>query len=816
MLTAVRNYTARLSLDFSQSANDYSFEINAPQACYDAAGLTLNTLPDLSLQILYTQDLQLFTLLLQSFKSQLNLSGSLLLSYMKPLFELMAESANKTIPEVKQQNYQTWPGKPYPLGSTYDGKGINFALFSENATAVYLCLFNKPNEPEHACIKLREQTDHVWHIYIPGLKPGQLYGYRVDGPHEPENGLRFNPHKVLIDPYAKAINGKIEWSKAIFGYPIENPEEDRDLLLDDEDSAEGMNKSIVHESKFDWEGVEKPDIPLHKTIIYEVHVKGFTAQHPDIPKKLRGTYKGMAQPQVIEYFKKLGITAVELLPVHHFVNDNTLIDKGLSNYWGYNSIGFFAPYSEYSSSGSMGQQVTEFKEMVKAYHQAGIEIILDVVYNHTAEGNHFGPTLSFKGIDNAAYYRLVEGDRRYYMDYTGTGNSLNMLNARSLQLVMDSLRYWVTEMHVDGFRFDLASTLARGLHEVGKLSTFLDTIHQDPIVSQVKLIAEPWDVGEGGYQVGNFPVQWGEWNGKYRDSVRRFWRGDESQVAEMANRLSGSSDLYESNGRKPTASINFITAHDGFTLHDLVSYNEKHNEDNKEDNNDGESHNLSWNCGVEGPTDDPEIIELRERQKRNFMSTLICSQGIPMISMGDEYGRTQHGNNNVYCQDNEISWFNWEWTQRQQDFYDFTRRLIEIRASSPVMRRRRFFLGRRVHGVGVKDIRWLRTDGKDMTDEEWTSSYVRCLGMQLNGQAMEEYDEQGNRITDDVYLLLVNSYWEDLPFKFPRRLRNDHWEVLIDTHHPERMEKDQLVSKKLVLHSRTLLLLRKKGPEGED
>jgi len=728
----------------------------------------------------------------------------------------MHQTPDLTIPEVKQQSYQIWPGKPYPLGSTYDGKGVNFALFSENATAVYLCLFNKPDETEYACIKMTEQTDHVWHLYIPDLQPGQLYGYRVDGPHEPESGMRFNPHKVLIDPYAKAINGRIEWSNAIFGYLIESHDEDRDLVLDEKDSAAGMNKSIVHESKFDWEGVKKPDIPLHKTIIYEVHVKGFTAQHPDIPKELRGTYKGMAQPQVIDYFKKLGITAIELLPVHHFVNDHSLVQKGLSNYWGYNSIGFFAPYSEYSSSGSMGQQVTEFKEMVKAYHEAGIEVILDVVYNHTAEGNHYGPTLSFKGIDNAVYYRLVESDRRYYMDYTGTGNSLNMLNARSLQLVMDSLRYWVTEMQIDGFRFDLASTLARGLHEVGKLSTFLDTIHQDPIVSQVKLIAEPWDVGEGGYQVGNFPVQWGEWNGKYRDSVRRFWKGDESQVGELANRLSGSSDLYESTGRKPTASINFITAHDGFTLHDLVSYNEKHNEANKEGNNDGESHNLSWNCGVEGPTDNPEIISLRERQKRNFMATLICSQGIPMISMGDEYGRTQQGNNNVYCQDNEISWFNWEWTKRQQAFFDFTRRLIEIRTHSPVMRRRRFFLGRRVHGVGVKDIRWLRTDGKDMTDEEWTSSYVRCLGMQLNGHAMEEYDERGNKITDDVYLLLVNSYWEDVPFKFPKRLRNDHWEVLIDTNKPERMKKDQLVSKKLVLYSRTLLLLRKKGPEGED
>ncbi|WPP49937.1 glycogen debranching protein GlgX [Catalinimonas niigatensis] len=723
----------------------------------------------------------------------------------------MLKTSTLQTPQVKNKDYKTWPGKPYPLGATYDEKGVNFALFSENATAVYLCLFHSSaDKEEHACIQIREQTDHVWHIYIPDMKPGQLYGFRVDGPHDPAQGMRFNPNKLLIDPYAKAINGKIEWSSAIFGYPLSLEAEDRDLVQDTEDSAAGMNKSVVIDSKFDWEDVEKPNIPLHETIIYEVHVKGFTAQHPGIDPELRGTYKGMAQPQVIEYFKKLGITAVELLPVHHFVNDSVLVDKGLSNYWGYNSIGFFAPYSEYSSAGSLGEQIIEFKEMVKAYHKAGIEVILDVVYNHTAEGNHYGPTLCFKGIDNTAYYRLVEGNRRYYMDYTGTGNSLNMLHARSLQLVMDSLRYWVTEMQVDGFRFDLASTLARGLLEVGKLSTFLDTIHQDPIVSQVKLIAEPWDIGEGGYQVGNFPVQWGEWNGKYRDSVRRFWKGDESQVSELANRLSGSSDLYEATGRKPTASINFITAHDGFTLHDLVSYNEKHNEANKEDNRDGETHNESWNCGIEGLTADPEIIELRERQKRNFMATLIFSQGIPMISMGDEYGRTQHGNNNVYCQDNEISWFDWEWDERQQAFYEFTRTLMSIRTASPIMRRRRFFLGRSVHGSGVKDIRWLRTDGKDMTNKDWSSSYVRCLGMQLNGKAMEEYDEQGRRITDGIYLLLVNSYWEDVPFTFPKRLRNAHWEVLVDTYKPERMLEDELVSEELVLHSRSLLLLKKK------
>lgn len=711
---------------------------------------------------------------------------------------------------VKNTQHEIWPGKPYPLGATYDGKGVNFALFSEYATAVHLCLFTSPdNEQEYACIQLKEQSDYVWHVYIPGLKPGQLYGYRVDGPYQPKKGLRFNPHKLLIDPYAKAINGHIMWSDSMFGYPVTDPDENRHLKFDPSDSAKGMNKSVVIDPDFDWEGVESPKTRLSKSIIYELHVKGFTIQHPELDPAVRGTYKGLASPPVIDYLKKLGVTAVELLPVHHFVNDKTLVDKDLTNYWGYNSIGFFAPYSEYCSSGSMGEQVREFKEMVKAFHKEGIEVILDVVYNHTAEGNHYGPTLSFKGIDNHAYYRLVPDALQYYMDYTGTGNSINMLSARSLQLVMDSLRYWVIEMKVDGFRFDLASTLARGLHEVGKLSTFLDTIHQDPVISQVKLIAEPWDVGEGGYQVGNFPVLWAEWNGKYRDSLRRFWKGDESQVGELANRLTGSSDLYEETGRRPTASINFITAHDGFTLHDLVSYNEKHNEANKEDNRDGESHNLSWNYGVEGPTDDPEILAVRQRQMRNYLSSLILSQGVPMISMGDEYGRTQHGNNNVYCQDNETSWFNWDWTHDQQAQFDFTRRLVEIRKESPVFRRRRFFLGRRIHGVGVKDIRWLRTDGHDMTEEEWTSSYVRSLGMLLNGHAMEEYDEQGKRIEDDVYLLLVNSYWEMLSFTFPKEHQKFRWEILVDSFEPGNMKQDTLVSKNIELHPRSLLLLRR-------
>lgn len=711
----------------------------------------------------------------------------------------------------KKKPQEIWPGKPYPLGATYDGKGVNFALFSEYATKVHLCLFNSSSdEKEYACIELREQTDFVWHAYLPGLKPGLLYGFRVDGPFQPEDGLRFNPYKVLIDPYAKAINGRIEWSDAMFSYPIKDPDENRHLKFDSSDSAAGINKAIVIDPSFDWEGVEKPRTLLSKSIIYEVHVKGFTIQHPDIDPSIRGTYKGLAAPPVIDYFKKLGVTAVELLPVHHFVNDKTLIDKGLTNYWGYNSIGFFAPYSEYCSSGKMGEQVREFKEMVKAFHKEGIEVILDVVYNHTAEGNHYGPTLSFRGIDNYAYYRLVPGALQYYMDYTGTGNTINMLSARSLQLVMDSLRYWVTEMQIDGFRFDLASTLARGLHEVGKLSTFLDTIHQDPIISQVKLIAEPWDVGEGGYQVGNFPVLWAEWNGKFRDSVRRFWKGDESQVAELANRLSGSSDLYEETGRRPTASINFVTAHDGFTMRDLVSYNEKHNAANKEGNNDGESHNLSWNCGVEGPTDNPEILALRNRQMRNLMSTLILSQGVPMINMGDEYGRTQHGNNNVYCQDNELSWFNWDWSKEQQEFFDFTCKLIDIRKNSPIFRRRRFFLGRSVHGTGVKDIRWLRPDGKDMKDSEWNHSYVRALGMQLNGQAMEEYDQRGKRIKDGIYLLIVNSYWEPIPFSIPKKQEHWKWEVLVDTYHPEKMEETNVISGVVDMQPRSFMLLLKK------
>ncbi|HEX2913613.1 MAG TPA: glycogen debranching protein GlgX [Chloroflexia bacterium] len=713
---------------------------------------------------------------------------------------------------------KVWPGQPYPLGATWDGEGTNFALFSEAATGVELCLYDHDDDTkEIARIPLREQTDYVWHAYLPEVKPGQLYGYRVYGPYEPEKGLRFNPSKLLLDPYAKAINRRINWSNDVFGYPVTLPDEDRDLEMDKGDSADEMPKSVVINPTFDWEGVKGPNTPLHSSIIYEVHVKGFSKLNPDVPENLRGSYAGLASDASVKYFKDLGITAVELLPVHHFVNDKTLVDKDLSNYWGYNSIGYFAPYSEYSSSGERGEQVAEFKEMVKTLHRNGIEVILDVVYNHTAEGNHYGPTLSFKGIDNQAYYRLVTDNPRYYMDYTGTGNSLNMLNPHTLQLVMDSLRYWVTEMHVDGFRFDLAATLARGLHEVGRLSSFLDIIHQDPIISQVKLIAEPWDVGEGGYQVGNFPVNWSEWNGKYRDTVRRFWKGDESQVAELAYRLSGSSDLYQHNGRAPVASINFVTAHDGFTLNDLVSFNEKHNEANGENNMDGESNNNSWNCGVEGPTDDPAICELRERQKRNFLATLLFSQGVPMICGGDERGRTQFGNNNAYCQDNEISWYNWKWTEADKNLYEFTRHCIDIRRDFPVLHRRKFFQGRRIHGSRIEDIRWLNPAGIDMSDEEWDNSLVRCLGMLLNGLAMDEYNEHGERIRDDVLLLLINGYWEPMPFKLPGKKNDGRWEVMLDTRSTNQPEGQSLdCGESYQLESRSLVLLRQPKVQKEE
>ncbi len=710
---------------------------------------------------------------------------------------------------MKKYKGKLLPGKPYPLGATYDGSGVNFALFSENATGVKLCLFgNGNNDKDYEQIDVDEVTDYVWHVYVPDLKPGQRYGYRVYGRYLPKKGIRFNSQKLVIDPYAKAIEGRIEVKDSMFDYSFDRDLKKNVFEKNITDSLTDINKCVVIDTAFDWEGVEKPDIPMHDSIIYELHVKGFTATHPDIPEEDRGTYRGLANPKIIDYFKNMGVTAIELMPIHHFVHNKFLLEKGLSNYWGYNSIGFFAPHAEYSASGMHGQQVNEFKEMVKAYHSNGIEVILDVVYNHTGEGNHLGPSLAFRGIDNQNYYRMDPDKPLYYTDYTGTGNTLNMLSSRTLQLVMDSLRYWANEMQVDGFRFDLASALARGLYDVGKLSTFLDTIHQDPTISQLKLIAEPWDLGEGGYQVGNFPVLWAEWNGKYRDSVRKFWRGDDSQVSELAYRLSGSSDLYQDNGKLPSSSINFVTAHDGFTLHDLVSYDQKYNEDNGEDNKDGEDHNISWNSGEEGPTDDPEIRALREKRKRNFLSTLILSQGVPMISHGDEYGRTQLGNNNAYCQDNEIAWMNWDWSEEQQRLFEFTKCIIAIRNQHPVTHRRRYFKNRQIQGEGIKDIRWLNTDGIDMNREEWETSFIRCMGMLLNGELMQEMDEYGNNLKADILLILVNSYWEPISFTLPHEVLGSRWKVLVDTDHEERAEKEEVVENVYKIHARSFVLLK--------
>jgi glycogen operon protein len=675
---------------------------------------------------------------------------------------------------------RVWPGKPYPLGATWDGEGVNFALFSENATAVELCLFDGPEAgKESHRIRLEEQTDQVWHVYIPGLWPGQHYGYRVHGPYKPTAGHRFNPHKLLIDPYAKSIAGTIEWSDAMFGYRIGDRK--ADLSFDTRDNASNIPKCVVIDQAFTWGGDQQLKTSWDRTIIYEVHVKGLTAQHPDVPEHMRGTYAALTTPAVIDHLLDLGVTAVELLPIHHFVRDKHLADRKLMNYWGYNTIGFFSPDIRYAVSPVRGRHVREFKTMVKTLHSAGIEVILDVVYNHTAEGNHLGPTLSFRGVDNASYYRLVEEDKRYYMDYTGCGNTLNVTHPRTLQLIMDSLRYWVTEMHVDGFRFDLASALARELHAVDRLSAFFDILHQDPILSQVKLIAEPWDVGEGGYQVGNFPVGWAEWNGKYRDTIRRYVKGDGGQVAEVAYRLTGSSDLYSMSGRRPYASVNFVTAHDGFTLHDLVSYNKKHNEANGEQNRDGTDDNLSWNCGTEGPTDDPRVLELRERQKRNFLTILFFSQGVPMLYGGDEIGRTQKGNNNAYCQDNEISWFDWKLDRAQRHLLEFTRRLIAFRKKHPVLRRRRFFQGGRLRGSEVKDLSWFRPDGREMTDEDWTTGYAKSLALRLAGDAISERDEKGRPITDDTLLILLNAHHEPLAFTLPAHKRSVRWQPVLDT-----------------------------------
>lgn len=673
-----------------------------------------------------------------------------------------------------------WPGKPYPLGATWDGEGVNFAIFSEHATSVELCLFDGPDFPKESHrIRVEERTDQVWHTYIPGLWPGQHYGYRVHGPYAPNDGHRFNHHKLLIDPYAKSIAGTVDWSEAMFGYRI--GDQKADLSLDPRDNAPNVPKCVVVDQAFTWGGDRQLNTPWDRTVIYEVHVKGFTARHPEVPDHMRGTYSGLTTPAVIDHLLELGVTAVELLPVHHFVRDKYLADRGLTNYWGYNTIGFLAPDIRYAVSPVRGRHVREFKTMVKTLHSAGIEVILDVVYNHTAEGNQLGPTLSFRGIDNAAYYRLVDNDKRYYMDYTGCGNTLNVTHPRTLQLIMDSLRYWVTEMHVDGFRFDLASTLARELHAVDRLSAFFDILHQDPILSQVKLIAEPWDVGEGGYQVGNFPVGWAEWNGKYRDTIRRYVKGDGGQMAELAYRLTGSSDLYSTSGRRPFASVNFVTAHDGFTLHDLVSYNGKHNEANGENNQDGTNDNDSWNCGAEGSSNDPTILELRERQKRNFLTLLFLSQGVPMLCGGDEIGRTQSGNNNAYCQDNEIGWFDWNLDHRQHSLLVFVRALIALRKRHPVLRRRRFFQGRYIRGSEVKDLSWFRPDGKEMTDEDWSAGYAKSLGLRLAGDAIAETDQKGRPIVDDTLLVLLNAHHTPLAFTLPAHKRGIRWHPVLDT-----------------------------------
>ncbi|OFI52209.1 glycogen debranching enzyme GlgX [Corynebacterium diphtheriae] len=673
---------------------------------------------------------------------------------------------------------QIWPGQSYPLGSKYDGAGTNFAIFSDVAEKVELCLIDAECNEER--ILLDEVDAHIWHCYLPGVKPGQRYGFRVHGPYIPAEGKRCDPSKLLVDPYARAFDGEFDGHPSLFSYDIndsENPEG-----RNTEDSLEHTMKSVVVNPFFDWGSDRSPNTPYNETVIYEAHVKGMTMRHPDVPESLRGTYAGLAHPSIIEHLKDLGITAIELMPVHQFLQDDRLRDLGLRNYWGYNTFGFFAPQQDYAAAQEPGGAVSEFKGMVRAFHEAGIEVILDVVYNHTAEGNHMGPTIAFRGIDNEAYYRLVDGDKAHYMDYTGTGNSLNVRDPHPLQMIMDSLRYWVSEMHVDGFRFDLASTLARELHDVDKLATFFDLVQQDPIVSQVKLIAEPWDVGEGGYQVGNFPPLWTEWNGKYRDTVRDFWRGEPSTLGEFASRLTGSSDLYANNGRRPTASINFITAHDGFTLNDLVSYNHKHNDANGEDGRDGESHNRSWNCGEEGPTEDPGINKLRARQRRNFLTTLLLSQGTPMIAHGDEMARTQNGNNNVYCQDNETSWMDWELADKNAALVEFTKRLITIRRNHPVFRRRRFLAGGPLGSeVGDRDIAWLVPSGKLMGQSDWDFAFGKSLMVYFNGKAIQEPDARGQRIEDDSFIMMFNAYHEPIDFTLPDTEFGPAWKLIVDT-----------------------------------
>jgi isoamylase len=696
-----------------------------------------------------------------------------------------------------------WPGRPYPLGATWDGAGVNFALFSEHATKVELCLFDDPQATaESRRIELRERTDQVWHVYLPDVLPSQLYGYRVHGPYEPDKGHRFNPNKIVLDPYAKLIARDTIWDDCLFGYSVGKD----DLSFDDRDSASHAPLAAVVDTAFTWGDDRRPRTPWHKTFIYEMHVKGFTMRHPEVPENVRGAYAALSSEAVIKHLKNLNVTAIELLPVHHHLNDRHLLERGLTNYWGYNTLGFFAPYTGYQSPNQNLNPVNEFKMMVRALHAASIEVILDVVYNHTAEGSHFGPTLSWRGIDNASYYRLAD-DPRYYMDFSGCGNTLNMQHPRVLQLIMDSLRYWVMEMHVDGFRFDLASTLARELFEVNKLGAFFDIIHQDPVLSQVKLIAEPWDVGPGGYQVGNFPPGWTEWNGKYRDCVRKFWKGDGGTASEFATRLCGSSDLYEWSGRKPYASINFVTCHDGFSLQDLVSYNGKHNEANGEANRDGSDNNDSWNCGAEGPAREAGIIALRERQKRNLLATLMLSQGVPMMLAGDELSHTQKGNNNTYCQDNELTWLNWELTDQQESFLRFAMQITRIWREQPVLQRRQFFQGRSIRGEGITDVSWFSPDGNDMSDDDWTG-HVHCLGMRLAGDLIGELDERGEPIVGDSLLVLMNSHHESKQFTLPVANPNHHWERLLDTAGDEAESKRLDGGDRYSLHDRALVLFR--------
>ena len=697
---------------------------------------------------------------------------------------------------------QSWPGTAYPLGATFDGSGTNFAVFSEVAERVELCLFEADGTETR--VELVDVDAYVWHCYLPSVQPGQRYGYRVHGPYDPATGMRCNPSKVLLDPYAKATIGDYDWDQSLFSYTFGDPDS-----FNDDDSATHVMLSVVVTPFFDWGGDRPPKVPYNETLIYEAHVRGLTELHPDVPEEERGTYAGLANPHVVEHLQKLGVTAIELMPVHQFVQDSTLTEKGLRNYWGYNTIAFFAPHNEYAATGQLGQQVQEFKSMVRAMHDAGIEVILDVVYNHTAEGNHLGPTLSMRGIDNAAYYRLVEDDKRFYMDYTGTGNSLNVRHPHALQLLMDSLRYWVTEMHVDGFRFDLAATLAREFYEVDRLSTFFELVQQDPIVSQVKLIAEPWDIGPGGYQVGNFPPQWTEWNGKYRDTVRDFWRGEPATLGEFAARITGSADLYENDGRRPVASINFVTAHDGFTIRDLVSYNEKHNDANGEGGNDGESHNRSWNSGVEGDTDDHDVLTLRSKQQRNFIATLLLSQGVPMLLHGDELGRTQHGNNNTYAQDSDIAWVHWD--QADQPLIEFTAAISRLRKEHPVFRRARFFSGRpqtSEEGAPKPDIVWLRPDGTGMKSDDWDSGFGKAVGVYLNGEGLRDRDARGERVVDVDFLLYFSAAADVVRCKLPAKKYGASWDVVVDTSGANTDRGPLRAGNVLNLESRSLVVLQ--------